>query len=315
MSTRYATVLAAGAAVGGFLFGFDTSTMNAAIIGIRTTLELSAANVGFIAAIALIGAAIGAWSCGLRSRRDGVATGSCSSPARSSLAGGRGGVSSRSSRAAGVRSGSWSGRDRRGERRGAPLRLRGLAAGHPRTARVALAVRHRHRTTARLARGVTGSRGGPGRRPPLCSSARRRGAGCSSSSRSSRRATSSSSRVLPNRRETSSVAGERRRGTSAADQDRRRLGGRASRRHPCRRSPGERATSLRSKICAALRSALRQSSGQGFCSRRSSNWSASTSSRPTQTPYGGWSGFPRARHSPSASSPSWSASPRRSWRS
>jgi SP family sugar:H+ symporter-like MFS transporter len=64
MSTRYATVLAAGAAVGGFLFGFDTSTMNAAIVGIRTSLGLNAAAVGFVAAIALIGCAVGAWASG-----------------------------------------------------------------------------------------------------------------------------------------------------------------------------------------------------------------------------------------------------------
>jgi len=64
MSTRYATVLAAGAAVGGFLFGFDTSTMNAAIVGIRASLGLNAAALGFVAAIALIGCAVGAWASG-----------------------------------------------------------------------------------------------------------------------------------------------------------------------------------------------------------------------------------------------------------
>jgi MFS transporter, SP family, sugar:H+ symporter len=62
--TRYATMVASGAALGGFLFGFDTSTMNAAINGIRSTLELSSAHIGFIAAISLIGAAIGAWFAG-----------------------------------------------------------------------------------------------------------------------------------------------------------------------------------------------------------------------------------------------------------
>ena len=70
MSTRYVTATAAGAAFGGFLFGFDTSTMNAAIVGIRTSLTLGAAAVGFVAAIALIGCAVGAWFSGpLASRR------------------------------------------------------------------------------------------------------------------------------------------------------------------------------------------------------------------------------------------------------
>lgn len=70
-NTRYVTMVAAGAALGGFLFGFDTSTMNAAIVGIRPTLELSAAQVGFVAAISLIGAAAGAWFSGPAATRLG----------------------------------------------------------------------------------------------------------------------------------------------------------------------------------------------------------------------------------------------------
>ena len=60
----YVTLLAAGAAGGGFLFGFDTSTMNSAIPGIRETLELGSGAVGFVAAVALIGCALGAWFAG-----------------------------------------------------------------------------------------------------------------------------------------------------------------------------------------------------------------------------------------------------------
>lgn len=71
MSTRYVTALAAGAAFGGFLFGYDTSTMNAAIVGIRTSIELGAAAVGFVAAIALIGCAVGAWFSGSRAAQWG----------------------------------------------------------------------------------------------------------------------------------------------------------------------------------------------------------------------------------------------------
>jgi MFS transporter, SP family, sugar:H+ symporter len=61
---RYVSVVAAGAALGGFLFGYDTSTMNSAINGIRATLDLSPTTTGFVAAIALIGCAIGAWFAG-----------------------------------------------------------------------------------------------------------------------------------------------------------------------------------------------------------------------------------------------------------
>lgn len=61
---RYVSLVAAGAAAGGFLFGYDTSTMNSAINGIRPTLELTPATMGFVAAIALIGCAVGAWFAG-----------------------------------------------------------------------------------------------------------------------------------------------------------------------------------------------------------------------------------------------------------
>ncbi|HKN64942.1 MAG TPA: sugar porter family MFS transporter [Gemmatimonadaceae bacterium] len=69
--TRYVTLVAGGAAVGGYLFGFDTSTMNAAIVGVRSDLRLSAATVGLVGAIALIGCAIGAWFAGPMSTRFG----------------------------------------------------------------------------------------------------------------------------------------------------------------------------------------------------------------------------------------------------
>jgi MFS family permease len=65
------TLLAVGAAIGGLLFGLDTSTMNAAIVGIRETLALGAASVGFLAAISLIGCAVGAWFAGPVAARHG----------------------------------------------------------------------------------------------------------------------------------------------------------------------------------------------------------------------------------------------------
>lgn len=70
-TTRYVTLATAGAAAGGFLFGYDTSTMNSAINGIRDTLDLDAGTVGFVTAISLIGAAIGAWFAGAVSERFG----------------------------------------------------------------------------------------------------------------------------------------------------------------------------------------------------------------------------------------------------
>jgi Sugar (and other) transporter len=62
--TARVTAVAATAACGGFLFGFDTSTMNSAINGIAPSLALSSVQVGFVTAISLIGAAIGAWFAG-----------------------------------------------------------------------------------------------------------------------------------------------------------------------------------------------------------------------------------------------------------
>lgn len=70
-STRYVTIVAASAALGGFLFGFDTSTMNSAINGITDTLELSTGSVGFVVAIVLLGCAAGAWFAGGISARFG----------------------------------------------------------------------------------------------------------------------------------------------------------------------------------------------------------------------------------------------------
>lgn len=60
----FVTVLAAGAALGGLLFGFDTSTMSSAMSGVRATMGLSSSALGFVAAIALIGCAVGAWFAG-----------------------------------------------------------------------------------------------------------------------------------------------------------------------------------------------------------------------------------------------------------
>src|SRR5690348_17863692 len=64
MNTRFVTTVAAAAALGGLLFGYDTSTMNAAIAGVRASLGLNSGQVGLVAAISLLGCAAGAWLAG-----------------------------------------------------------------------------------------------------------------------------------------------------------------------------------------------------------------------------------------------------------
>jgi hypothetical protein len=70
--TTYVTLLAGGAALGGFLFGFDTTAMNSAINGVRADLGLSAGAVGFVRVLtewAGSGAAAVAAGPGPRGRR------------------------------------------------------------------------------------------------------------------------------------------------------------------------------------------------------------------------------------------------------
>lgn len=61
---RKATGLAIAAAVGGFLFGFDSSVINGAVDSIGTHFELSPFVKGFVVAIALLGCALGAFIAG-----------------------------------------------------------------------------------------------------------------------------------------------------------------------------------------------------------------------------------------------------------
>ncbi len=56
-----AIALAVAAAVGGFLFGFDSSVINGAVKAFTDQFELSDALSGFAVAIALLGCALGAW--------------------------------------------------------------------------------------------------------------------------------------------------------------------------------------------------------------------------------------------------------------
>ncbi|ROS31675.1 sugar porter family MFS transporter [Cellulomonas sp. PhB150] len=59
-----AIALAVAAAVGGFLFGFDSSVINGAVDAIAVQFDLSDALKGFAVAIALLGCAFGAWAGG-----------------------------------------------------------------------------------------------------------------------------------------------------------------------------------------------------------------------------------------------------------
>jgi sugar porter (SP) family MFS transporter len=52
------------AALGGLLFGFDTSVINGAVDSIQHTFNLGSAAIGFTVAITLIGCAVGAWFAG-----------------------------------------------------------------------------------------------------------------------------------------------------------------------------------------------------------------------------------------------------------
>ena len=62
--TRRVIGLAVSAAVGGFLFGFDSSVVNGAVDAIEGEFELSAVLTGFAVASALLGCALGAYLAG-----------------------------------------------------------------------------------------------------------------------------------------------------------------------------------------------------------------------------------------------------------
>lgn len=68
---RRVRVLAASGALGGFLFGFDSSVINGAVDSIQGNFQLSTAVTGFAVASALLGCAIGAWFAGRLANRWG----------------------------------------------------------------------------------------------------------------------------------------------------------------------------------------------------------------------------------------------------
>lgn len=64
-------LIAAAAALGGFLFGFDTAVINGAVDALRNAFGLSAAWTGFAVSCALLGSALGAWYAGSLADRVG----------------------------------------------------------------------------------------------------------------------------------------------------------------------------------------------------------------------------------------------------
>ncbi|MBD7919766.1 sugar porter family MFS transporter [Cellulomonas sp. Sa3CUA2] len=66
-----AVVLAVAAAVGGFLFGFDSSVINGAVDAVQGQFALSGVVTGLVVAVALLGCAFGAWLGGRLSDRWG----------------------------------------------------------------------------------------------------------------------------------------------------------------------------------------------------------------------------------------------------
>lgn len=63
-ATLRATLISAAAALGGFLFGYDTAVINGAVDAIRGAFALDATQVGFAVSCALLGSALGAWYAG-----------------------------------------------------------------------------------------------------------------------------------------------------------------------------------------------------------------------------------------------------------
>jgi sugar porter (SP) family MFS transporter len=64
-------LLAVAAAVGGFLFGYDTSVINGAVDAIRGDFHMSSTALGFVVSSALLGCAVGAWFAGPLANRTG----------------------------------------------------------------------------------------------------------------------------------------------------------------------------------------------------------------------------------------------------
>ncbi|HEY5782785.1 MAG TPA: sugar porter family MFS transporter [Lysobacter sp.] len=63
-ATTRVVLISLAAAMGGFLFGFDTAVINGAVDAVRGSFSLDAARIGFAVSVALLGSALGAWYAG-----------------------------------------------------------------------------------------------------------------------------------------------------------------------------------------------------------------------------------------------------------
>jgi MFS transporter, SP family, sugar:H+ symporter len=63
--------LAGVAALGGFLFGFDSAVINGAVDALQDKFDISDSLIGFVVAIALLGSAVGAWYAGTLANKYG----------------------------------------------------------------------------------------------------------------------------------------------------------------------------------------------------------------------------------------------------
>ncbi len=70
-TTLRVVMIAAAAALGGFLFGFDTAVINGAVDAIRGAFGLHAGEIGITVSCALLGSAAGAWYAGSLADRFG----------------------------------------------------------------------------------------------------------------------------------------------------------------------------------------------------------------------------------------------------
>lgn len=67
----YVILIAAAAAMGGFLFGFDTAVINGAVLALKSEFNASSLGVGLAVSLALLGSAAGAFAVGPLSDRIG----------------------------------------------------------------------------------------------------------------------------------------------------------------------------------------------------------------------------------------------------
>lgn len=69
--TSYLLLISGAAAIGGFLFGFDTAVINGAVAAIQEAFNATAAQIGFAVSSALLGSAVGAFFAGQLADRYG----------------------------------------------------------------------------------------------------------------------------------------------------------------------------------------------------------------------------------------------------